>query len=201
MANPRTMSDPSESFTGAELEPATDRKESAGEDELAISDNAAVGGMAGAEADGLATTGEALVTAIERDLMTIGVDEQWGGDAGEEFDEGDQMGQAVSDILSSEWSPEDKREALEDLMAEQSRGIVEATQHLTGMLTGTDTPQAQGNARDPAEQDDATTAVAAEVGRVAHNAEGAASMIVNGLRSNVGVAAVTGLTGSVVNYT
>ena len=202
MASPRTMTDPSESFTGAEIDPATDRKEAVGRDEPAISDANAAEGPVIAETEGLAVTGEALVTAVERDLLAMGPGAEWGPDSAEEFDEGEQMGQAVSDILSAEWSPEDKRAALEELMAEESRGIVEATQHLTGMLTGTDTPQASGdNNRDAAEQEDATTAVAAEVGRVSQNAEGAATIIVNSLRSNVGVATVSGVMGGFVNYT
>lgn len=200
MVNPRTTADPSEAFTGAEIDPATDLKEAEG-DAADMPDDAAAATMGGDEIGGAAAVGDALATALERDVLGMGDGANWGPDQGEEFDEAATMGAAVSDILSAEWTSEQKESALEDLMSEQGKGIVEATQHLTGMLTGTDSGQTAGeNRANEAEQNDATSTVASEVGRVSHTAAGAATMLVNGLRTNVGISAVSSATSGIVNY-
>ncbi len=191
MANPRAMHDPNESFTGAEFDPATDLKEAQGDINDPGNDSAAAAevNVAATDVDAGAAAGEALIASLERDVLSMGQGADWNPIPPEEFAEQNPMAEAVSDILNSDWDPQDKESALEDVMAEQGRGVVEATQHLTGMLTGTDTSQSSHQDKHDPDQD-AASAVASEVGRVSQTSEDTAAMIVGALRTNVGISAV-----------
>lgn len=196
------MPDPAEQFVGAEFEPASDGRESAGPIDPVGEDDPTGFAEAGlGEGDGLLTAGDALATAVERDILGLGFADGWEGpDLAEEFG-GQDDARALTDIIESGETDADKESAIKEVMAERGQGVAEAAHHLSTLLTESDeaTVKAIEDDRDGAA--DKTAGLAQEVDRVTHTSRDAAAIMVGALRSNVGTSAAASATAGLVNYT
>lgn len=186
--------DRAEQFTGAEFEPASDGKEAHGpvdtpeNDQL---DGAAHDPTAGT-ADAAAIAGDALMKAVERDLIGIEQGAEW-------TDETDEAGQrdaaAINDIMASTGTEQEKARAIEDMMTDRAGAVANAAQHLTAALTETDnTANDRDQDRRTVSDGDEAATMAAEVGRVTYGARDAAAMMVETMRTNAGMAAASTMT-------
>ena len=196
---PGAMIDPTERFTGAEFEPASDGREADGPPDLSTIDKQDWAGTEGVETEGLAATGEALVTAIERDLLGMDPGVQWTAEAESDQFASEADAAAITDIMGSAEPDAVKQAAIEEVMSARGAGVADAAHHLAAVLTDT---TGENEAVDPADQGKESAAnVAAEVGRTSGISKDAAAIMVNAMRTNVGVSAVTTATGGLINYT
>ena len=194
---------PTENFSAAEFEAASDGREAEGAAWDRPDDVAADQWSAGGdEIDGIASAGDSLVVAIERDILGIDPGVQWTAEDDALATDAINDAEAIIGALESDL-PDDARAAgVGEVLEARAERVADAAHHLTGILTdGSDRAAATGNAENGAERDtDGAASMAQEIGRVNSTSKDIASIMVNGLRSNVGISAAGGATTGMINY-